>query len=119
MSARTVPKPAQRGVGISLIAGDETAAIVEQLQLTQPSVNITDRGVYLKADAADEIVIDLTDLSTRLARPIEVEDVLIVVASYFGEITPQRGTTPGTGFLILRADDTVDPVDTESGDRIR
>lgn len=116
MAARTVPKPAQRGVGVSLIAGDETSAIVDQLRATQPTVNISDRGPYLKADAPDEIVIDLTDLSDRLDRTIDVEDVLIVVATYFGEITPQRGTTPGTGFLVLRADDTASTTSSSPGD---
>ncbi|MFB9743248.1 MmoB/DmpM family protein [Pseudonocardia sulfidoxydans] len=101
---RTVPEPAQRGVGISLIAGEETTAIVAQLRRTQPTVNIVDRGVYTKADAPDEIVLDLGELSQELGRPIDVEDVLIVVTSYFGEIIPQRGATPGTGSLVLRAD---------------
>lgn len=105
MSTRTSPATSARhGVGIGLIRGEEAAAIRDQLLRTQPQVEIADRGVYLKAAAAEEIVIDLADLSERLGRALTIEDVLIVVASYFGEIDPQRGSGPGSGRLILRAE---------------
>ncbi|BBY63631.1 MmoB/DmpM family protein [Mycolicibacterium helvum] len=102
--ARAIARPAERGVGVSLIHSFETDAIARHLRRTQPHVTLTDRGVYLKADAADEITIDLAALSADLGRPIDIETVLISIASYFGEIEPQRGAAPGTGRLILRAD---------------
>lgn len=109
MSARTTTDLAH-GVGISLIRGEETTAITDQLRRTQPEVQVADRGVYLKATAPQQIVIDLADLSTQLGRALDIEDVLIVVTSYFGEIDPQRGSGPGTGRLILRAETTATAV---------
>lgn len=105
MTARTTTASGH-GVGISLISGAETSAIQDQLRRTQPHVEIADRGVYLKATAAEEIVIDLADLSEQLGRPLDIENILVVVTTYFGEIDPQRGATPGTGRLVLRAEHT-------------
>ncbi|WP_082109498.1 MmoB/DmpM family protein [Mycobacterium sp. UM_Kg1] len=115
--ARTTARPAARGVGASLIKGPETDAIARYLRRTQPTVNVTDRGVYLKVDAPDEIIIDLAELSTEVGRPLELEDVLIVLASYFGEIDPQRGARPGTGRLVLRADSLSDRSQDDEGIR--
>ncbi|ORW22917.1 hypothetical protein AWC18_06350 [Mycolicibacter nonchromogenicus] len=115
--ARITARPAARGVGASLIKGPETDAIIRYVGRTQPTVNVTDRGVYLKVDAPDEIVIDLAELSTELGRLVDIEDVLLVLASYFGEIDPQRGPTPGIGRLVLRAEPLDDRPKTDEGDR--
>lgn len=115
LMARITARPAARGVGASLIKGPETDAIARYIGRTQPTVNFTDRGVYLKVDAPDEIVIDLAELSDELGRLVDIEDVLLVLASYFGEIDPQRGPTAGVGRLVLRAEPIDDrPLEDES-----
>ena len=71
-------------VSIILMQGQDAALIVESVRESQPDVRISDHGTYFRLQTAGEIHIDATDVADRAGRPLDVQTVLVSVASFVG-----------------------------------
>lgn len=71
-------------VSIILMQGEDAALIVESVQESDPEVRISDHGTYFRLQRPGEIRIDATDVADRAGRPIDVQTLLVSVASFVG-----------------------------------
>ena len=73
-------------VGITLAGSEETEAVVETIRATLPDATVIERAGYYKVERAGTLPIDLDLVSEVLGRTITREELLVVMASYYGRI---------------------------------
>jgi len=74
-------------VGIDLVAGEESEAIVGSLVDRDRTLAVRRMPGLLRVESAGPIEIRAQDVARRLGRPWEPNDFNLAVVSYFGEIT--------------------------------
>lgn len=76
-------------VSAKLIAGEEAEAIVAALCAQSPDVAFEDHGSYLTVARDGELVFDIGRIGEELGRPYDVPTLLVVLASYTGQVDVQ------------------------------
>ncbi len=76
-------------VSAKLMAGEEAEAIVAAVLANNPAATVADHGSYLALSSPDALVLDTVAISEELGRPYDVPTLLVVLASYTGQVEVQ------------------------------
>ena len=76
-------------VSAKLIAGEEAEAIAAAVCAQNPTAIVEDHGSYLSLASDKVLVLDTTLISEELGRPYDVPTLLVVLASYTGQVDVQ------------------------------
>lgn len=76
-------------VSAKLIAGEEAEAIVAAVCANNPQAVADDHGSYIALTSPKSLVFDIDLISEELGRPYNVPTLLVVLASYTGQVDVQ------------------------------
>lgn len=82
---------AQDTVGLVLMGSEEAEVVVEMLREQRPDLRITDDDCYYSIEGRGNIEVDLTEVSDRLGRDLDVASFLVIMSSYYGRIKIDAG----------------------------
>lgn len=83
-------KPRNR-VGISLMAGADTEAILELTRRKYPDAQIDFRDCFYKVERQGSLDWSMEDVSERVGRPFDTDLFLVNMSSYYGRIVISDG----------------------------
>jgi hypothetical protein len=74
-------------VGVELTLGDEAEAVADSVSETDPTAVITRTAAVLLVEAPGRLEIDPVRVREHLGRDWSVDDLQVIMASYFGFIS--------------------------------
>lgn len=84
MNSRLIPE--NHRVTAKFIAGEEASAIAAAACLDNPGAYVEDHGSYLSISNELRLDLNIPTIAEELGRPYEVSALLVVLASYTGQV---------------------------------
>lgn len=76
-------------VSAKLIAGEEADAIVAAAYVDNPDIEVEDHGSYITINGPVRLEFSIETITEELGRPYDVSTLLVVLASYTGQVEVQ------------------------------
>jgi hypothetical protein len=73
-------------VSVKLMAGEEASAIAEAACVDNPDAVLEDHGSYLTVSNEIRLELNIATIAEELGRPYDVPTLLVVLASYTGQV---------------------------------
>ena len=73
-------------VSVKLMAGEEASAIAEAACVDNPDAVLEDHGSYLTVSNEIRLELNIATIAEELGRPYDVSTLLVVLASYTGQV---------------------------------
>jgi toluene monooxygenase system protein D len=84
MTAQTLAETTR--VSVKLMAGEEAAAIAEAACLDNPGAILEDHGSYITISNEVRLDLNISTIAEALGRPYDVPTLLVVLATYTGQV---------------------------------
>lgn len=76
----------RRTVGVSLMGGSETDAVIEYLRAEIPDATVSFRDCYYKIERDDVLEFDMAKISEYLGHNLTTEMFLVNLSTYYGRM---------------------------------
>jgi hypothetical protein len=73
-------------VSVKLMAGEEASAIAEAACVDNAAASLEDHGAYLTVSNERRLDLNIATIEEELGRPYDVPTLLVVLASYTGQV---------------------------------